>query len=53
VVRNRIVSEESRVDGRQLNEVRSLYCEAGYVSKLHGSALFSRGETQVKFVILK
>ncbi|GAU16225.1 hypothetical protein TSUD_298570 [Trifolium subterraneum] len=47
VVRRRIISEESRVDGRQLDEVRPLYCEAGYVSKLHGSALFSRGETQV------
>ncbi|CAJ2665344.1 unnamed protein product [Trifolium pratense] len=47
VVRRRIISEESRVDGRQLDEVRPLYCEARYVSKLHGSALFSRGETQV------
>ncbi|KAK2365540.1 Polyribonucleotide nucleotidyltransferase 2, mitochondrial [Trifolium repens] len=47
VVRNRIISEESRVDGRQLDEVRPLYCEAGYYPKLHGSALFSRGETQV------
>ncbi|KAL5097031.1 hypothetical protein RYX36_001358 [Vicia faba] len=47
VVRKKIISEGSRVDGRQLDEVRPLYCEAGYVSMLHGSALFSRGETQV------
>ncbi|WJX65275.1 Polyribonucleotide nucleotidyltransferase 2, mitochondrial [Trifolium repens] len=51
VVRNRIISEESRVDGRQLDEVRPLYCKAGYASKLHGSALFSRGETQVACIV--
>ncbi|KAI5419183.1 hypothetical protein KIW84_043381 [Lathyrus oleraceus] len=47
VVRKRIISEGSKVDRRQLDEVRPLYCEAGYVSMLHGSAFFSRGETQV------
>ncbi|KAL2563811.1 hypothetical protein AAZV13_19G005500 [Glycine max] len=47
VVRKRIIAEGYRLDGRQLDEVRPLYCEAGYVSMLHGSALFSRGETQV------
>lgn len=51
MVRKRIITEGSRVDGRQLDEVRPLYCEAGYVSLLHGSAIFSRGETQVKFVL--
>ncbi|KAJ1416534.1 S1 domain [Sesbania bispinosa] len=39
-------AEGSRLDGRQLDEVRPVYCEAGYVSILHGSALFNRGETQ-------
>ncbi|KAK7316457.1 hypothetical protein VNO77_35505 [Canavalia gladiata] len=47
VVRKRIIAEGCRLDGRQLDEVRPLYCEAGYISILHGSALFSRGETQV------
>ncbi|XP_014516378.1 polyribonucleotide nucleotidyltransferase 2, mitochondrial [Vigna radiata var. radiata] len=47
VVRERIIAEGNRVDGRQLDEVRPLYCEAGCISVLHGSALFSRGETQV------
>ncbi|KAK7271660.1 hypothetical protein RJT34_27740 [Clitoria ternatea] len=47
VVRKRIIAEGYRLDGRQLDEVRPLYCEAGYVPMLHGSALFSRGETQV------
>ncbi|TKY50450.1 Polyribonucleotide nucleotidyltransferase 2 [Spatholobus suberectus] len=47
VVRKRIIAEGYRVDGRKLDEVRPLYCEAGHISMLHGSALFSRGETQV------
>ncbi|KAK7381409.1 hypothetical protein VNO78_34081 [Psophocarpus tetragonolobus] len=47
VVRKRIITEGYRLDGRELDEVRPLYCEAGYISMLHGSALFSRGETQV------
>ncbi|KAH8519196.1 hypothetical protein H0E87_000847 [Populus deltoides] len=47
VVRNRIIAEGFRVDGRHLDEVRPLYCEAGYLPNLHGSSLFSRGDTQV------
>ncbi|XP_054817593.1 polyribonucleotide nucleotidyltransferase 2, mitochondrial isoform X1 [Prosopis cineraria] len=47
VVRKRIIAEGFRVDGRQLDEVRPLYCEAGNLPILHGSALFSRGDTQV------
>lgn len=47
VVRNRIIAEGFRVDGRRLDEVRPLYCEAGYLPNLHGSSLFSRGDTQV------
>lgn len=47
VVRNRILAEGFRVDGRHLDEVRPLYCEAGYLPNLHGSSLFSRGDTQV------
>ncbi|XP_031495685.1 LOW QUALITY PROTEIN: polyribonucleotide nucleotidyltransferase 2, mitochondrial [Nymphaea colorata] len=47
VVRQRIFEEGKRVDGRQLDEVRPLYCEAGPFPALHGSSIFSRGNTQV------
>ncbi|KAK4477375.1 hypothetical protein RD792_016596 [Penstemon davidsonii] len=47
VVRRRIISEGLRVDGRRLDEVRPLYCEAGNLPVLHGSAIFNRGDTQV------
>lgn len=47
VVRRRIVGEGIRVDGRRLDEVRPLYCEAGNLPVLHGSSIFSRGDTQV------
>ncbi|KAL2453977.1 Polyribonucleotide nucleotidyltransferase 2 [Abeliophyllum distichum] len=47
VVRRRIIGEGRRVDGRRLDEVRPLYCEAGNLPILHGSSLFSRGDTQV------
>ncbi|KAJ0433130.1 putative polyribonucleotide nucleotidyltransferase [Helianthus annuus] len=47
VVRRRIINEGFRLDGRLLDEVRPLYCEAGNLPGLHGSALFSRGDTQV------
>ncbi|RVX08662.1 Polyribonucleotide nucleotidyltransferase 2, mitochondrial [Vitis vinifera] len=47
VVRRRIIAEGLRVDGRHLNEVRPLYCESGNLPILHGSSLFSRGDTQV------
>ncbi|KAF8010963.1 hypothetical protein BT93_J1559 [Corymbia citriodora subsp. variegata] len=47
VVRKRIIAKGLRVDGRQLDEVRPLYCEAGYLPMLQGSSVFSRGDTQV------
>ncbi|KAJ6811184.1 putative polyribonucleotide nucleotidyltransferase 2, mitochondrial [Iris pallida] len=47
IVRRRIIEKGLRVDGRQLDEVRPLYCEAGTYPILHGSAIFSRGDTQV------
>ncbi|XP_010550151.1 PREDICTED: polyribonucleotide nucleotidyltransferase 2, mitochondrial [Tarenaya hassleriana] len=47
VVRARMISDGFRVDGRHLDEVRPIYCEAGHLPALHGSALFSRGDTQV------
>ncbi|KAE8783830.1 polyribonucleotide nucleotidyltransferase 2, mitochondrial [Hordeum vulgare] len=47
VIRKRIIKEGLRVDGRRLDEVRPLYCESSTYPILHGSALFSRGDTQV------
>ncbi|XP_074312378.1 polyribonucleotide nucleotidyltransferase 2, mitochondrial [Silene latifolia] len=47
IVRKRILKEGARVDGRHLDEVRPVYCEAGNLPALHGSSLFSRGDTQV------
>lgn len=47
IIRKRIITEGFRLDGRRLDEVRPLYCEAGSLPGLHGSALFSRGDTQV------
>ncbi|KAK4417791.1 Polyribonucleotide nucleotidyltransferase 2, mitochondrial [Sesamum alatum] len=47
VVRRRIIGEGLRVDGRRLDEVRPVYCEAGNLPVLHGSSIFSRGDTQV------
>ncbi|RWR91767.1 polyribonucleotide nucleotidyltransferase 2, mitochondrial [Cinnamomum micranthum f. kanehirae] len=47
IVRRRIIEKGLRVDGRRLDEVRPLYCEAGNFPILHGSSLFSRGDTQV------
>jgi polyribonucleotide nucleotidyltransferase len=46
-VRNAILDNEIRVDGRSLNEVRSLGIEVGIIPRVHGSGLFTRGQTQV------
>src|SRR3989344_1275307 len=42
----KILKEEKRPDGRKLNEVRELHAEVGLLNRLHGSALFIRGNTQ-------
>ena len=47
IVRGSILEKGRRVDGRGLDEIRPLYCEAGLLPRTHGSALFSRGLTQV------
>ena len=46
-VRYLIFNEHKRVDGRKLDEIRSLSCEVGLLPRTHGSALFTRGQTQV------
>ncbi len=42
-----ILEKERRVDGRKLDETRKITCEVGVLPRTHGSALFTRGETQV------
>ena len=46
-VREMIFVEHKRVDGRALDEIRPLSCEVGLLPRTHGSALFTRGQTQV------
>ncbi len=47
LVRERIIREGLRIDGRGLADIRQLSAEAGVLPRVHGSALFERGETQV------
>ena len=46
VMRSQIVEEGKRLDGRSYNDVRPITCEVGILPRAHGSALFTRGETQ-------
>ncbi|HIA59908.1 MAG TPA: polyribonucleotide nucleotidyltransferase [Gammaproteobacteria bacterium] len=49
-VRNRILDGEPRIDGRDTKAVRAIEVEVGVLPKAHGSALFTRGETQALVV---
>ncbi|MDQ4045030.1 MAG: polyribonucleotide nucleotidyltransferase, partial [Chloroflexota bacterium] len=46
-VRNAILERGDRPDGRTPNEIRPIWCEVGYLPRTHGSAIFTRGQTQV------
>ena len=46
-VREMILNEHKRVDGRAIDEIRPLSCEVGVLPRVHGSAIFTRGQTQV------
>jgi len=46
IVRTNILKNKSRIDGRGLSDVRPIMCEVGILPRTHGSALFTRGETQ-------
>ena len=46
IVRGRILKTKTRIDGRGLSDVRTIKCEVGVLPRTHGSALFTRGETQ-------
>lgn len=45
-MRNMILDEGVRLDGRKTDEIRPIWCEVGYLPATHGSAVFTRGETQ-------
>ncbi|MEW6426441.1 MAG: polyribonucleotide nucleotidyltransferase [Thermodesulfobacteriota bacterium] len=47
MMRDRIVRDRNRIDGRRLDEIRPIDCSVAVLPKAHGSALFTRGETQV------
>jgi polyribonucleotide nucleotidyltransferase len=47
LVRRRILTNDYRIDGRALNEIRPLSAEINVLPRVHGSALFQRGETQI------
>ena len=46
IVRTDILKNKKRIDGRGLSDVRPIMCEVGILPRVHGSALFTRGETQ-------
>ncbi|MCS7202075.1 MAG: polyribonucleotide nucleotidyltransferase [Dictyoglomus sp.] len=46
-IKDLILKEKRRVDGRSLDELRPISCSVGVLPRVHGSALFQRGETQV------
>jgi polyribonucleotide nucleotidyltransferase len=47
VVRDKIINKKIRPDGRAQDEIRPIWCEAGILARTHGSAVFTRGQTQV------
>ena len=51
VSRDIVLNDNKRIDGREFDEVRQITCEVGNLPRPHGSALFTRGETQVQSVL--
>ena len=51
VSRDIVLKEDKRIDGRAFDEIRQIDCEVGILPMTHGSALFTRGETQVLGVL--
>ena len=51
ISRDIILKENKRIDNRNFDEIRPISCEVGLLSRPHGSALFTRGETQVLGVL--
>ena len=51
IVRSWILERDKRMDGRTLQEIRPISCKVDYLDEVHGSALFTRGQTQVLGVV--
>ncbi len=51
VVRNMIVARDERPDGRHADEIRPIDCQVGLLPRVHGSGLFTRGQTQALSVV--
>ena len=51
IVRELIIKDKVRVDGRGFDDIRDIICEVGIMPQTHGSALFTRGETQSLVVV--
>lgn len=47
IVRERIINDGVRPDGRKLTEIRPIWCEHGILPRVHGTGVFTRGQTQV------
>ena len=47
ILRDKIINKGIRPDGRKMDEVRPIWCEVGILPRTHGSAVFTRGQTQV------
>ena len=45
-MREMILTDKQRLDGRKMDEIRDIWCEVDYLPSAHGSAVFTRGETQ-------
>ena len=50
-VREMILKEHKRPDGRKIDEIRPLSCEVGLLPRVHGSAIFTRGQTQAMTIV--
>lgn len=46
VIREMVLTDSRRLDGRKFDEIRDIWCEVDYLPSAHGSAVFTRGETQ-------
>lgn len=46
IIREMVLADNIRLDGRKFDEIRNIWCEVGYLPATHGSAIFTRGETQ-------
>ncbi len=51
ILRDMILKKKKRIDNRSYTEIRPINCEAGFLPRTHGSALFTRGETQALAVL--